>query len=58
MKQQVEAAVTAGHGPGSVTPPESRTARTALRVTLRQLGHTLGPGSVLDDWLKAYEPND
>jgi hypothetical protein len=58
MKQRVEAAVTAGRGPGSVTPPESRTERTALRVALRQLGHILGPGPILDDWLKVYEPND
>lgn len=58
IKQQVRAAVTTGHGPGRITAPKTRTERTALRVTLRQLGHTLAPGSSLNEWQNVYEPND
>lgn len=57
MKRKVCAAVADGNGPDCIAPPATRTERTALRVTLRQLGHTLGDSSVLQDWRKAYEPN-
>lgn len=50
-------AVAAGRPPVARDLPQSRAARTALRVALRQAGHTLGGSPTLDAWRDLVEPN-
>ncbi len=50
-------AVAAGRSPVESELPKSRATRTALRVALRQAGHTLGPSPTLDAWRDLMEPN-
>ncbi len=50
-------ALTAGRPPSKSDLPRSRAARTALRVALRQAGHTLGDSPALNAWRDLMEPN-
>jgi hypothetical protein len=58
VKSAVIEAVTTGKGPGMVTLPSDRTARAAIRVTLRQLAAAELDAPVLAAWLIAYDRRD
>ena len=55
LKQDVISAVTAGHGPSTLTLPDDRFARATVRVALRQLQALQSSSQALADWLANYD---
>jgi hypothetical protein len=56
-KQAVWRAMADDTGPGDVPAPQSRAARTALRVAIRQWRHLQGESPAWRAWHARYEPN-
>lgn len=55
-KTTVRTAVAAGDGPGDAAPPTSRTIRTAMRASVRQLAFEAGETPTLAAWRAFLEP--
>ncbi|MCP3408734.1 DUF6925 family protein [Bradyrhizobium sp. CCGB01] len=58
LKSNVIGAVAKGQGPETVTLPSDRTARAAVRVTVRQLAAAEPRAPLLLAWLAAYDRRD
>jgi len=58
IKRQVVEAVTAGHGPATLSPTNHRFARAALRVALRQIKMSGKSPSTVGAWLAAHDRID
>lgn len=55
LKTKIWNALAAGAGPDTITPPDGRHARVALRVALRQAERRDGPSELLSRWRSAFD---
>lgn len=56
LKQRIAGAIAAGEDPRAFAVPDSRLARTAVRVALRQLAAAGGASPVLAAWQAVHDP--